>query len=149
MKNSDIKPKKGSTKNRKRKGRGNAAGQGGECGRGHKGQKSRAGYSARFGFEGGQMPLYKRVPKKKGFKNLFKVPFAPINLSDIEEKFQDNETVDKETLVKMGLVRKKDHVKVQGNGTLTKKVVIKVEAASKSAIDKIEKAGAKIEITAG
>ena len=109
-----LQPFENSTKNRKRVGRGNASGFGGECGRGHKGQKSRSGFSRKRGFEGGQNPLYKRIPKKRGFKNMFKVNYQIINLENINlSRF--NETIELKHLIDFSLVSKKGHVKFVGD----------------------------------
>ena len=136
----ELKPNKKSKFNKKRKGRGNASGKGGECGRGHKGQKSRSGYSRRSGFEGGQMPLYKRIPKKKGFNNgLFKIKFDVVNISQIDKLFNENDVITIEMLTLKGLVSGKNKIKLLGNGKLTKKVNITVNAISESARSKIEK----------
>lgn len=146
-KSNELAPAKGSTKNRTRLGRGNASGHGGECGRGHKGQKSRSGYSRKAGFEGGQNPLYRRIPKNKGFKNFkFKVTYAPINLSIIESQFNDDETVDIDSLVEKGIIQENELIKILGNGELKKKLTIKAHKASKSAVEKINKAGATLEL---
>eukprot|EP01051_Picozoa_sp_SAG22_P030045 SAG22_NODE_11439_length_485_cov_0.699482_1_plen_103_part_00 len=91
---------KKATKKRKRVGRGNSAGQGGECGRGHKGQRSRSGFKNRFAFAGGQNPLYRRIPKKRGFNNKFKVYYVPINISYLNDNFIEGELVDLDILVK-------------------------------------------------
>lgn len=139
------KPAKGAIKTRTRKGRGNAAGKGGECGRGHKGQKSRSGYSAKPGFEGGQMPLYKRVPKKRGFTNNFKEIYAPVNLSDLD-RFEENDTIDIDTWITEGFAKEGECVKLLGNGECSKKLTIKVHKASKTAMEKATKAGVKVEI---
>ena len=131
-------------KNRKRKGRGNASGIGGECGRGHKGQKSRAGYSKRSGFEGGQTPLYRRLPKKNGFNNSrFNEKYDVVNLSDIEQILETKE-ITGETLKKSGLINGKQKIKLLGNGNLTKKIVISVHKVSQSAKLKVEALGGKV-----
>ena len=100
----EIKPNKLAIKKRKRKGRGNASGLGGECGRGHKGQKSRSGYKSRPGFEGGQMPLYKRIPKKRGIQRVNKLEYQAINLSTLEKVFSEGDTVTPEALYEKGLI---------------------------------------------
>ncbi|MCK9208816.1 MAG: 50S ribosomal protein L15 [Salinivirgaceae bacterium] len=142
-----IKPKKGSTKKRLRRGRGDSSGLGGESGRGHKGQQSRSGYSKRFGFEGGQMPLYKRVPKKKGFKILNKIEYEIINLDQIELISKNGDIVDVNYLFENRLLKSlHQKVKILGNGTLTKKITFKVYACSKQAAEKIVKTGSTIEI---
>ena len=125
-------------KNRKRKGRGNASGLGGECGRGHKGQKSRSGFSRRAGFEGGQTPLYRRIPKLNGFNNsLFSTKYDIVNLDQINAI--EEETIDIDKLKELKLISGKNPVKVLGNGTLKKKVTIKAHKISDSAKDKITK----------
>ncbi|MDA1352994.1 MAG: 50S ribosomal protein L15 [bacterium] len=145
-KSNQLSPAAGSTKNRTRVGRGNASGHGGECGRGHKGQKSRSGYSRKAGFEGGQNPLYRRIPKNKGFKNFkFKVTYTAINLSLIDTLYKDNEIVDLDSLVDKGIVQENELLKILGDGELTKKVTIKANKASKTAVEKIQKAGATLE----
>ena len=139
MNTTELKPNKNSTSKRKRKGRGNAAGQGGECGRGHKGQKSRSGYSRRAGFEGGQNPLYKRLPKLKGFKPLLKFEYDIVNLNQLENLFSENETIDKFILQKKGLIRGNQKLKVLGDGVITKKLTVIADSFSKTARTKIEK----------
>ncbi|MEK9726536.1 MAG: 50S ribosomal protein L15 [Candidatus Margulisiibacteriota bacterium] len=106
-----LTPFEGSTKNRKRVGRGNASGYGGECGRGHKGQKSRSGFSRKRGFEGGQNPLYKRIPKKRGFTNIFKIKYKIINLENLTLSRFD-ETIEFKHLIDFGYVGKADLVKI-------------------------------------
>lgn len=139
-------PNAGAVKNRKRKGRGNASGKGGECGRGHKGQKSRSGYSRQAGFEGGQMPLYKRVPKKRGFTNNFKTKYAPVNLSQIERVFSGKTEANLEDIYEFGLADKDCLIKILSDGNLTKPIKIQAHAASKSAVSKIQESGASLEI---
>ena len=121
-------------KARKRVGRGNASGFGGECGRGHKGQKSRSGYSRKLGFEGGQMPLYKRIPKLKGFKALVKKSTCIITLDDINSIYKDSDIVSTESLIKNKLIKEGQSYKILNNGKLTKKVVFKTNFISKSLI---------------
>jgi large subunit ribosomal protein L15 len=143
----DLGPAYGSVKSKKRVGRGNGSGHGTTSGRGSKGQLSRsAGKSkTRLGFEGGQMPLNRRIPHLKGFTNTRKEEFNIINLSQLE-KMEDGMTVDLDVLFKSGMVRNKDNkVKILGNGSLTKKLTVKADSFSKSAIEKIEKAGGKAE----
>ena len=142
----EIKPAEGCYKTRKRVGRGNASGFGGECGRGHKGQKSRSGFSRKPGFEGGQNPLYRRIPKKRGFKNPFKTQFAPVNVGDLDRLFKDGDTVDLESLYESGLVRLGYPVKLLADGELSKKLTISVHKASKSAIEKCQASGSTVEI---
>jgi len=136
---SNLKPAKGSTKARKRIGRGIGSGKGGTSTRGHKGAKSRSGYSRKIGFEGGQMPLIRRVPKF-GFRNINRVEYKAVNLFDLEKLATDKNltVIDKQVLVDSGLASKKDLIKVLGNGTLTKKIEVTVDAFSKSAIKSIE-----------
>jgi large subunit ribosomal protein L15 len=120
----DLHPARGAKKTRKRVGRGPGSGTGKTAGRGHKGQKSRSGYSRRYGFEGGQMPLVRRIPKR-GFYNIFRVEFQVVNLRDLERVFADGDTVSVETLVENGLVRGgKRLVKVLGDGELKKKLTV-------------------------
>lgn len=134
-----LKPSKNSKKNRKRVGRGNGSGTGTFSGRGSKGQKQRG--SVPFLFEGGQLPLIKRLPHMRGFTNIFRVENTPVNLSILEE-FRAGSDVTIDKLVKAGVVRKKNgRVKVLGDGELTKKLNVSAHAFSKSAIEKIEAAG--------
>ena len=144
MKLHTLKPAEGSTKSRKRVGRGQGSGRGGTSTRGHKGAKSRSGYSQKLGFEGGQMPLQRRVPKF-GFKNPNRVEYKAINLDAIqrlaESSKESNITV--ELMVANGLVGKKDLVKVLGRGELTSKVEVSAHAFSATATASIEKAGGK------
>lgn len=145
MKLHELAPADGANKAVKRIGRGPASGQGKTSGKGHKGQKARAGRGPRPGFEGGQMPLQRRIPKR-GFNNIFAKQIAIVNLSDINEKFEDGATVDVEALIESGLVKAQlDGIKVLGNGDITKKLTIKANAFSKSAKEKIENAGGKAE----
>jgi large subunit ribosomal protein L15 len=140
-----LKPADGATKKRKRVGRGPGSGTGKTSGRGVKGQKARTGHhGARFGFEGGQMPLQRRLPKR-GFKSPFKVVSFPVNLADIETRC-DEGTVDIETLRTVGLVpRTANRVKILGTGDVSKKFDVKVSAFSASAKEKLEKAGGSAE----
>ncbi len=134
---------KGSRKKRKRVGRGEGSGHGGTSCRGHKGQKSRSGGSIPPWFEGGQMPLQRRVPKR-GFTNIFRKEYQIVNLRDIERKVQD-EPVTPEVLHRLRLIDKKDRpVKILGNGELSRPLEISAHAFSKSAVEKIEKAGGKV-----
>jgi len=145
MKLHELSPAVGSTKEAKRIGRGHGSGNGKTAGKGHKGQKARAGRGMRAGFEGGQMPLQRRVPKR-GFNNIFASKFAIINVSDLEV-FEANAVVDAEALQAKGLVKKTyDGVKVLGNGNLSKAVTVKASAFSESAKSKIEAAGGKAEV---
>ena len=146
MKLHELSPAPGSTSERKRIGRGPASGQDKTAGKGHKGQKARAGRGMRAGFEGGQMPLQRRIPKR-GFVNIFAKEIAIVNLSAIDEKFEDGAVVDVEALINAGLVKKAlDGVKVLGNGEISKKLTVKVNAFSESAKAKIEAAGGKAEV---
>ena len=114
-------------KSRKRRGRGNASGLGGECGRGHKGQKSRSGYKSRPGFEGGQMPLYKRIPKKKGFNPINVNFISVINLSSLNHHFEENDVVNYSSLLEKKLIKRGSKLKILGSGDLEKKVSIAVD----------------------
>ena len=142
----DLTPAPGSRKNRKRVGRGNGSGYGKTSGRGMNGAKSRAGKQKRAGFEGGQTPLYMRLPKLPGFKNINHVEYLPVNVSRLEEKFEAGETVDKAALAAKGIIKHEtDLVKVLGDGDLTKALTVKVDKVSASASKKIEAAGGKVE----
>jgi large subunit ribosomal protein L15 len=142
----DLHPAPGAKKSRKRIGRGPGSGTGKTAGRGHKGQKSRSGYSRRYGFEGGQMPLVRRIPKR-GFYNIFRVEFQVVNLRDLERVFADGDTVSVEILVEKGLVRGgKRLVKVLGDGELSKKLSVQVHKFSASARAGIENAGGSCEV---
>ena len=145
MKIHELTPAPDSNKAVKRVGRGHGSGNGKTAGKGHKGQNARSGGGVRIGFEGGQMPLVRRIPKR-GFNNIFATKYAIINVSDLN-KFTDGTVVDTELLVAAGLVKKvNDGVKVLGNGDRTAKVTVKSAKFSKSAIEKIEKAGGKAEV---
>jgi large subunit ribosomal protein L15 len=142
----DLHPAPGAKKTRKRVGRGPGSGNGKTAGRGHKGQKSRSGYSRRYGFEGGQMPLVRRIPKR-GFCNIFRVEYQVVNLRDLERVFADGDTVNQETLVEKGLVRGgKRLVKVLGDGEISKNLKVQVHKFSASARAGIEKAGGSCEV---
>ena len=146
MKLHELSPANGSTKARKRIGRGAGSGQGKTAGKGHKGQKARAGRGMRPGFEGGQMPLQRRIPKR-GFVNIFRTEMAIVNVAALEKNFEAGATVTVEALVEMGLVKKVlDGVKVLGNGDITKALTVQANAFSESAKAKIEAAGGKIEV---
>jgi large subunit ribosomal protein L15 len=141
---SSLQPAEGSIKNRKRIGRGTGSGRGGTSTRGHKGAKSRSGYSSKSGFEGGQMPLQRRVPKF-GFKNVNRIEYKSVNL-DVLQNLAEKEsvtTIDFAYLKAHGLVSKNDKVKVLGRGELNKAIEVSAHAFSKSAIEAIEKAGGK------
>lgn len=146
MKLHELSPAAGSKKDVKRIGRGAGSGQGKTAGKGHKGAKARSGYSRQAGFEGGQMPLQRRVPKR-GFNNIFRTEYAVVNLSALEERFENGAVVDTESLKACGLVKKElDGVKVLGKGELTKALTVKVAAVSESAKAKIEAADGKAEV---
>ena len=147
MKLHTLSPKEGSTKSGKRIARGQGSGRGGTATRGHNGAKSRAGYSKKIGFEGGQMPLQRRVPKF-GFKPLNKTVYKPLNLDVLQKLVESNnqETIAFNDLVNAGLVSKSDKVKLLGGGALSSKVEVSVHASSKSAITAVEKAGGKVVI---
>ena len=139
MELSNLKPAKGSNKKGKRLGRGQGSGRGGTSTRGHKGAQSRSGYSKKIGFEGGQMPLQRRVPKY-GFKNINRVEYKGINISALQEIAEKHniEKIDIETLIKAGLVNKNALVKILGNGSLERKIEVHAHAFSKSAKEAIE-----------
>jgi large subunit ribosomal protein L15 len=141
----ELKPAKGATHHQKRIGRGQGSGHGGTSTRGHKGAQSRSGYSRKLGFEGGQMPLQRRLPKF-GFTNLKRVEFKPINLSILEELATKSEIaeVNIDTLVAAGFVSGNDRVKILGNGTLTKALTVTAHAFSKSAEAAIVAAGGSV-----
>ena len=146
MKLHELSPVEGSKKKSKRIGRGHGSGWGKTAGKGHKGQKARSGGSIRPGFEGGQMPLQRRVPKR-GFNNIFAKTVVAVNLSALNRKFNDGDTVDAEALKAAGVVKNGfDAVKVLGNGKIDKKLNVKVSAYSKSAKAAIEAAGGKAEV---
>src|SRR5215207_4118271 len=136
----NLRSPKGATHKKKRVGRGPGTGLGKTSGRGEKGQKSRSGYSGKRGFEGGQMPLHRRIPKR-GFTNIFKKDYAVVNVSDLE-RFDNGATIDETTLRQAGLVKgQHDGVKVLGDGELSKKLTVSATKFSKSAREIIEKAG--------
>ncbi len=137
----DIKPNKSSIKKVKRVGRGDRSGHGKTSGRGSKGQLSRSGGKVRLGFEGGQMPLHRRIPHLKGFKNTRKKEFNIINIG-VLNKFNDGDIIDFDFLLKRGyIMKKKSPLKILGNGNLAKKLTVKANFFSKSAIEKIQNAG--------
>ena len=141
----DLSPVPGSTHVDKRKGRGHATGNGKTAGRGHKGQKARSGGGTRIGFEGGQMPLARRIPKR-GFNNMFAKPLEAVNVSALE-KFEDGAVVDDQALLVAGVLSKCEYgVKILGNGEITKKLTVKAAAFSETAKQKIEAAGGKAEV---
>ena len=145
MKIHELAPVAGSTFVGKRKGRGAGSGNGKTAGRGHKGQHARSGGGVRPGFEGGQMPLSRRVPKR-GFNNIFAKPLTAINLN-VLNKFEDGAVVDAAALIEAGVINACPYgLKVLANGTVTKKVTVKAAAFSESAKEKIEQAGGKAEV---
>ena len=145
MKLFELQPGVGSNKDSKRKGRGHGSGNGKTAGRGHKGQNARSGGGVRIGFEGGQMPIYRRLPKR-GFNNIFALKYAEINVSDLN-KFEDGAVVDAAALKEAGIIKKTlDGIKVLGNGEVSKKVTVKAAKFTKSAAEKIVAAGGKYEV---
>ena len=150
MELSNLKPQSGSvTSKKKRLGRGQGSGKGGTATRGHKGAKSRSGYSKKLGFEGGQMPLQRRIPKF-GFKNINRVKYKPVNLSKLQELIDSKKVkkgiINAESLISNGLVKKNDLVKILGNGDLKDAVKVEAHKFSKSAQEKIEKSGGEVKI---
>ena len=144
MKLHELSPAEGSVKENFRKGRGAGSGNGKTAGKGHKGQNARSGGGVRPGFEGGQLPLYRKLPKR-GFKNRFAVNYSIVNVAALN-KFEDGAVVDLEALIAAKIVRKPlDGLKVLGNGELTKKLTVKATVFSATAKEKIEAAGGKIE----
>ena len=150
MELSNLKPQSGSvTSKKKRLGRGQGSGKGGTATRGHKGAKSRSGYSKKLGFEGGQMPLQRRIPKF-GFKNINRVEYKPVNLSKLQELIDSKKVkkgiINSEALISNGLVKKNDLVKILGNGDLKDAVKVEAHKFSKSAQQKIEKSGGEVKL---
>ena len=146
MKLHELSPAAGSNKEAYRKGRGNGSGNGKTGGRGHKGQKARSGGGVRVGFEGGQMPLARRVPKR-GFNNIFAKPLEAVNISVLNDRFEDGAEIDAEALLAAGVLSKCEYgVKILGNGEITKKLTVRAKAFSASAKEKIEAAGGKAEV---
>jgi large subunit ribosomal protein L15 len=145
----NLKPNEGATKTKKRLGRGRGSGTGKTSGKGVKGQKARPGHhGARFAFEGGQMPMPRRIPKR-GFTNVFRIEAYPVNIGTLDKQFAAGETVDLATLQAKGIVPKKaSTVKILGEGTLSKKLNVKVQRVSQMAKEKVEKAGGAVEIVA-
>ena len=142
----DLHPAPGAKRQRKRVGRGPGSGTGKTAGRGHKGQKSRSGYSRRYGFEGGQVPLVRRIPKR-GFTNIFRVEFQVVNFRDLERVFSEGDTVSPESLIEKGLVRGgKRPIKVLADGDLSKKLIVQAHKFSGTARAGIEKAGGSCEV---
>jgi len=142
----ELRPVPGSRRKPKRKGRGEGSGLGKTAGRGQGGQKSRSGGGVRRGFEGGQMPLVRRIPKR-GFKNIFKKEYVIVNVDDLNDRFNEGEEVTPESLKEKGLIKSvKDGVKILGRGDIGKKLTVRAHAFSKSAVEKIEAAGGKVEV---
>ena len=145
MKLHELSPEPGSRKTRTRRGRGLGSGLGKTSGRGQKGQNSRSGGGVRTGFEGGQMPLYRRLPKR-GFKNIFAKQYAEVNISMLN-RFDDGATVDPVSLVEIGILKNVlDGVRILGDGELTKKLTVKANGFTKTAESKITAAGGKVEV---
>lgn len=145
MKLHELRAAEGSSRNRKRRGRGHATGQGTTGGRGMNGQKSRSGGGVRLGFEGGQMPLYRRLPKR-GFTNIWGTEYAVINVEDLN-RFDEGTTVTPALLKEQGIVKEqKDGIKVLGNGEISKNITVQAHKFSKTATEKIEAAGGKAEV---
>ena len=146
MKLHELSPAEGSVKNSYRKGRGAGSGNGKTAGKGHKGQNARSGGGVRPGFEGGQIPLYRRLPKR-GFKNRFATVYTVVNIADLDAKFNNGDVVDVATLMECGLVGKElSGLKILGNGEITKKITVKAKIFSAAAKEKIEAAGGKTEV---
>ena len=147
MQLNDLYPAPGSTHSRKRVGRGPGSGHGKTAGRGMNGQKSRSGGGKRAGFEGGQTPLARRLPKLPGFRNINRVEYAPVYVGRLEQNFVDGDVVNSETLVEKGIIKNtRTLVKVLGDGELTKSLTVNVDKVSESAAKKIEAAGGKAEL---
>lgn len=140
----NLSPQKGSTKNRKRLGRGPGTGHGKTAGRGHKGFKSRSGSGIKPGFEGGQMPLQRRLPKR-GFNNIFRKEYAIVSLSQLDS-FDAGTAINSRVLLEAGMIRKGVLVKILANGEVTKSITVKVDKISATAKEKIEAAGGKVEL---
>ena len=146
MKLHELSPAPGSVKEGYRRGRGPGSGNGKTAGKGHKGQNARSGSGVRIGFEGGQLPLYRKLPKR-GFKNHFATHYAIVNVADLDKRFNDGDTVNLETLMAAGLIKKSlDGLKVLGNGEITKKLTVEAAIFSASAKEKIEAVGGKTEV---
>ncbi|MDH7600847.1 MAG: 50S ribosomal protein L15 [Armatimonadota bacterium] len=147
MRLNDLRPAPGSTHKRKRVGRGTGSGHGTSAGRGTKGQKARTSGGVRPGFEGGQTPLHRRLPQRRGFKNITRKEYAVVNIEDLEERFESGTLITPELLVESGLVKKvKDGIKILGDGELTKSFVVKAHKFSKTAEEKIKAAGGSVEV---
>ena len=146
MKLHELSPAPGSVKESYRKGRGTGSGNGKTAGKGHKGQNARSGGGVRLGFEGGQLPLYRKLPKR-GFKNRFAVNYAIVNVATLNDKFNDGDTVNLDALMAAGIIRKSlDGLKVLGNGEISKKLTVEAKVFSATAKEKIEAAGGKTEV---
>ena len=146
---SNLKPADGAKHSKKRVGRGHGSGQGAQAGRGHKGAQSRSGYSFKRGFEGGQMPLHRRIPKR-GFHNEFRVEYAVVNLDTLSERFDDGTVVTPELLVETGLITKaRRPIKVLARGDVSKKLTVRAHKFSGKAAEKIAAAGGATEIIGG
>ena len=146
MKLHELTATPGSVRERRRIGRGHGSGWGKTAGKGHKGQKARAGRGMRPGFEGGQMPLQRRLPKR-GFNNIFAAEIVAVNLGSLERKFENGAVVDAQALIDAGVIKKAgDGVKILANGSLTKSLTVKANAFSEAAKQKIEAAGGKAEV---
>ena len=146
MKLHELTATPGSVRERRRIGRGHGSGWGKTAGKGHKGQKARAGRGMRPGFEGGQMPLQRRLPKR-GFNNIFAAEIVAVNLGSLEKKFENGAVVDAQALIDAGVIKKAgDGVKILANGNLTKSLTVKASAFSEAAKQKIEAAGGKAEV---
>ena len=145
MKLHELSPAPGSRKSRTRRGRGLGSGLGKTAGRGHKGQNARSGGGVRTGFEGGQMPLYRRLPKR-GFKNIFAKEYAEVNVSMLN-RFEDGAVVDPVALIEQGILKNvRDGIRILGNGELTKRLTVKANGFTKTAESKIKAAGGEVEV---
>ena len=145
MKLDELRPAAGSSREAYRKGRGHGSGNGKTAGRGHKGQKARSGGGVRPGFEGGQMPLYRRIPKR-GFTNIWRTEYTCLNVEDLN-RFEAGTVVTPELIKEIGMAKQvKDGIKILGNGTLEKNLTVQAHKFSKSAVEKIESAGGKAEV---
>ena len=146
MKLHELSPAPGSVKESFRKGRGTGSGNGKTAGKGHKGQNARSGGGVRPGFEGGQLPLYRKLPKR-GFKNRFAVNYSIVNVKTLNDRFEDGAVVNLDALLEAGIISKPlDGLKVLGNGEITKKLTVEASVFSASAKEKIEAAGGKTEV---
>ena len=146
MKLHELSPNEGSVQENFRRGRGTGSGNGKTAGKGHKGQNARSGGGVRPGFQGGQLPLYRKLPKR-GFHNKFGVVYAVVNVDDLDKKFEEGATVDAEALLESGIISKVcDGIKVLGRGEITKKLTVKAAVFSETAKGKIEAAGGKTEV---